>query len=52
MDALQEEMTKATIDWQVMMTGGAVHSFCLPTDNPRHCKMAHAMMHEFIRETL
>ena len=52
MDALQEELTKAKIDWQVMMLGGAVHSFCLPTDNPRHCRMSHAMMRDFFSETL
>jgi dienelactone hydrolase len=52
MDALQEEFTKAKVDWQVMMLGGAVHSFCLPTDNPRHCKMAHTMMRDFIGETV
>ena len=28
MDAFEEEMTAAKIDWQVMMFGGAVHSFC------------------------
>jgi dienelactone hydrolase len=52
MDALQDELTGAKVDWQVVMIGGAVHSFCLPTDNPRHCKMAHTMMRDFIRETL
>ena len=33
MDAFEEELTKAKVDWQVMMFGGAVHSFCDPTVN-------------------
>ena len=28
MDALEQEFTDANVDWQVMMFGGAVHSFC------------------------
>jgi dienelactone hydrolase len=52
MDALQEELTKAKVDWQVMMLGGAVHSFCLPSDNPRHCRISQAMMRDFFSETL
>jgi dienelactone hydrolase len=35
MDAFEEELTKAKVDWQVMMFGGAVHSFCDPTANRR-----------------
>ena len=31
MDAFEEEMSNANVDWQVMMFGGAVHSFCDPT---------------------
>ena len=31
MDAFEEELTKAKVEWQVMMFGGAVHSFCDPT---------------------
>ena len=31
MDALEDELTKAKVDWQVMMFGDAVHSFCDPT---------------------
>jgi dienelactone hydrolase len=52
MDALQEELTKAKVDWQVMMISNAVHSFCGPKDNPRHCRMSHAMMRDFFSETL
>src|SRR5262249_50778136 len=39
MDALEAELTDAKVDWQVVMFGGAVHSFCEPTANggpPRH----------------
>ena len=52
MDAFQEEPTKAKVDWQVMMLGGAVHSFCLPQDSPRHCRMADTLMRNFFAETL
>ncbi len=52
MDALQDELTKAKVDWQVMMLGGARHGFCGPKDNPRHCKMSHTMMRDFFNETL
>src|SRR5262249_47545710 len=33
MDAFEAELTDAKVDWQVMMFGGAVHSFCDPTAN-------------------
>ena len=33
MDAFEQELTNAKVDWQVMMFGGAVHSFCDPTAN-------------------
>jgi len=33
MDAFEDELTKADVDWQVMMFGGAVHSFCDLTAN-------------------
>ena len=58
MDALQEELTAAKVDWQVMMFGGAVHSFCDPTANAgptrydeKLCRKSYAMMREFFRET-
>jgi dienelactone hydrolase len=59
MDALQDELTNAKVDWQVMMFGGAVHSFCDPTANAgptrydaKLCKKSYAMMRDFFAETL
>jgi len=33
MDALEEEMSKAKIDWHIVTFGRGVHSFCDPTAN-------------------
>ena len=59
MDAFEEEMTKAKIDWQVMMFGGAVHSFCDPTANAgpsrydeKLCRKSYMLMRDFFAETL
>jgi dienelactone hydrolase len=59
MDALEEEMTKANVDWQVMMFGGAVHSFCDPTANAgptrydeKLCRKSYRLMRDFFTETL
>jgi dienelactone hydrolase len=59
MDAFEEEMTKAKIDWQVMMFGGAVHSFCDPTANAgpsrydeKLCRKSYILMRDFFAETL
>ena len=60
MDAFEEEMTKAKVDWQVMMFGPpAVHSFCdLTANNPaatqydeKLCRKAYALMRDFFAET-
>jgi dienelactone hydrolase len=58
MDALEEEMTKANVDWQVMMFGGAVHSFCDPTANAgptrydeKLCRKSYMLMRNFFTET-
>jgi dienelactone hydrolase len=58
MDAFEAEMTAAKVDWQVMMFGGAVHSFCDPTANTpatrydaKLCRKSYAMMREFFAET-
>ncbi|HZT51056.1 MAG TPA: dienelactone hydrolase family protein [Stellaceae bacterium] len=58
MDALQDELTAAKVDWQVMMFGGAVHSFCDPTANAgptrydeKLCRKSYAMMRDFFQET-
>ncbi len=58
MDAFEEEMTKANVDWQVMMFGGAVHSFCDPTADAgptrydgRLCRKSYMLMRDFFTET-
>ena len=59
MDAFEEEMTSAKIDWQVVMFGGAVHSFCDPTVNSgptrydeKLCRKSYRLMRDFFDETL
>jgi len=59
MDALEDELTKAKVDWQVMMFGGAVHSFCDPTANAaaqrydeKLCRKSYMLMRDFFAETL
>ncbi len=58
MDAFEAELTQAKVDWQVMMFGGAVHSFCDPTANTpatrydeKLCRKSYAMMRDFFAET-
>lgn len=59
MDAFEEEMTGAKVDWQVVMFGGAVHSFCDPTVNAgptrydeKLCRKSYRLMRDFFDETL
>jgi len=59
MDALENELTKAAVDWQVMMFGGAVHSFCDRTANAgptrydaKLCRKSYMLMRDFFAETL
>jgi dienelactone hydrolase len=60
MDALEDELTKAKIDWQVMMFGPpAVHSFCdLTAKGPatqydeKLCRKSYMLMRDFFTETL
>ena len=59
MDAFEDELTKANVDWQVMMYGGAVHSFCDPTANAgptrydeKLCRKSYMLMRDFFTETL
>jgi len=60
MDALEDELTKAQVDWQVMMFGPpAVHSFCDPTAkgpatqyDEKLCRKAYMLMRDFFAETL
>jgi dienelactone hydrolase len=59
MDEFEDELTKANVDWQVMMFGGAVHSFCDPTANAgptrydeKLCQQSYRLMRDFFEETL
>jgi dienelactone hydrolase len=59
MDEFEDELTKAKVDWQVMMFGGAVHSFCDPTANAdptrydeKLCRQSYRLMRDFFDETL
>ena len=59
MDAFEQELTQAKVDWQVMMFGGAVHSFCDPTANAgptrydeKLCRKSYRLMRDFLAETL
>ena len=56
-DAFEEELTAAKVNWQVMMFGGAVHSFCDPTANAgptrfdeKLCRKSYALMRDFFAE--
>lgn len=56
-DALEEELTEAKIDWQLMLFGHAVHSFCDPTANAgptrydeRLCRKSYALMRALFAE--
>jgi dienelactone hydrolase len=60
MDDFEEEMSKAKVDWQVMMFGPpAVHSFCDPTAqgpatqyDEKLCRKSYMLMRDFFAETL
>jgi dienelactone hydrolase len=59
MDAFEQELTEAKVDWQVMMFGGAVHSFCDPTAHAgpsiydeKLCRKSYRLMRDFFTETL
>src|SRR5579862_6166904 len=58
-DALEQELTDAKVDWELVMFGGGVHSFCDPTANAgptrydaKLCKKSYQLMREFFQETL
>ncbi len=58
MDALEDELTSAKVVWQVMMFGGAVHSFCDHTANAgptrydaKLCRKSYMLMRDFFAET-
>jgi dienelactone hydrolase len=59
MDAFEDELTKAKVDWQIMMFGDAVHSFCDPTAkggpqrfDEKLCRKSYMLMRDFFAETL
>jgi dienelactone hydrolase len=60
MDAFEEELTQAKVDWQIMMFGPpAVHSFCDPTAkgpatqfDEKLCRKSYTLMRDFFAETL
>jgi dienelactone hydrolase len=60
MDALEDELSKAKVDWQIMMFGPpAVHSFCDPTAkgpatqyDEKLCRKSYMLMRDFFAETL
>jgi dienelactone hydrolase len=58
MDAFEDELTEAKVDWQVMLFGGAVHSFCDLTANAaaqrydeKLCRKSYMLMREFFAES-
>ena len=58
MDALEAEMTEAGVDWQGMMFGHAVHSFCDKGQNgpalrydEKLCRQSYRMMRDFFAHT-
>ena len=59
MDELEAELTRAGADWQFMMFGHAVHSFCIEgANNPpvqvydeKLCKQSYRMMRDFFERT-
>ena len=60
MDALEDEMTKAKVDWHIVTFGRGVHSFCDRTaNNPAAtqfdenlCRTSYMLMRDFFAETL
>jgi dienelactone hydrolase len=59
MDALEEELTKAKVDWHIVTFGRGVHSFCDPTANAgptrydeKLCRTSYMLMRDFFAETL
>jgi dienelactone hydrolase len=60
MDALEEELAKAKVDWHIVTFGRGVHSFCDPTaNNPAQslydeklCRTSYMLMRDFFAETL
>jgi dienelactone hydrolase len=58
-DTLEEELTKAKVDWHIVTFGRGVHSFCDPTVNAgatqydeKLCRTSYMLMRDFFAETL
>ena len=60
MDALEQELTDAKVDWHIVTFGRGVHSFCdLTANNPaatmydeKLCRTSYMLMRDFFSETL
>jgi dienelactone hydrolase len=60
MDALEDELTKAKVDWHIVTFGRGVHSFCdRGANNPaatqydeKLCRTSYMLMRDFFAETL
>lgn len=59
MDALEDELTSAKVDWHIVTFGRGVHSFCDPTANAgptryddKLCRTSYMLMRDFFAETL
>jgi dienelactone hydrolase len=60
MDAFEEELTKAKVDWHIVTFGRGVHSFCDPTAHDpattqydeKLCRTSYMLMRDFFAETL
>jgi dienelactone hydrolase len=59
MDALEDELTKAKVDWHIVTFGRGVHSFCDPTASgpatqydEKLCRTSYMLMRDFFAETL
>ena len=60
MDALEDELNKAKVDWHIVTFGRGVHSFCdLTANNPaatqydeKLCRTSYMLMRDFFAETL
>jgi dienelactone hydrolase len=60
MEALEDELTGAKVDWHIVTFGRGVHSFCDPTANTppaslydeKLCRTSYMLMRDFLNETL
>lgn len=57
--ALEAELSEAGVEWQTVMFGGAVHSFCVPSANfpgaqydARLCRKSYVLMHDHFADSI